>query len=178
MFSSNTFLANIIIDQMTEPRLVGDTLNEVDQDAVDLADGLAAEELVADDHHATGISGDKEPNSVSLNSLVPALPGATSDLLGLGHSGNLPVLGHNFEEVFIQPLSSLFIPPLKIVVFSASYHLCMFNCGFWQRFVKIIFFFIKLLNKAWNTACLLPGAVLLRKPSPLDLEQLFCLFLF
>ena len=35
-------VANIIIDQMTEPRLVGDTLNEVDQDAVDLADGLAA----------------------------------------------------------------------------------------------------------------------------------------
>ena len=35
-------VANIIINQMTEPRLVGDTLNEVDQDAIDLADGLAA----------------------------------------------------------------------------------------------------------------------------------------
>ena len=98
-------MAIIIVDEVAEPRLVREAFDEVDEDAVDLADGLAAEELVADDHHATGISGDKEANSVSLNSLVPALPGATSDLLGLGHSGNLPVLGNNFEEIFIQPLS-------------------------------------------------------------------------
>ena len=130
-------MANIIVDEVAEPRLVRDALDEVDEDAIDLADGLAAEELIADDDHATGISGDKEANSMSLNSLVPALPGATSDLLGLGHSGNFPVLRHNFEEIFIQPLSSLFIPPLKIVVFSASYHLCMFYCGFWQAFIKI-----------------------------------------
>ena len=126
-------MANIIVDEVAEPRLVRDALDEVDEDAIDLADGLAAEELIADDNHATGISGDKKANSVSLNSPVPALPGATSDLLGLGHSGNLPVLGHNFEEIFIQSL----------VVFSASYDLCMLNCGFWQRFVKSICFLHK-----------------------------------